>query len=120
MNASFAALEDARRADQQLKDMAGRAQGSSRDAIAGAEKKVASFVGAAQRFGAPGGAPSPSFARLNGEFGQLLSYVDSADTAPTPVAQQTFTTLKQQLDQLTNSWNEFKSKDLKALTVASQ
>jgi photosystem II stability/assembly factor-like uncharacterized protein len=121
MTASFTSLEQARGIQGELRDIAGRApQGSSvADAISAAEKKVGDFAGAAQRFGRQQAA-QPSFAQLNREFGQLLSYVDSADTAPTPAAEQEFTALSQSLTQLTNGWNEYRTKDIPELNQELQ
>jgi photosystem II stability/assembly factor-like uncharacterized protein len=116
MNASFASLEQARGIQDELKDVAGRAsQGSSvAEAIAAADKRVGDFLGATRPFGRQA-ASQPGFAGLNGQLGQLLSYVDSADTAPTPAAKQEFTHLNESLAQLMSSWNEYRTKDIPAL-----
>ncbi|HUJ31855.1 MAG TPA: hypothetical protein VLY23_11290, partial [Candidatus Acidoferrum sp.] len=99
----------------QLKDLAEKApKGALADAIAALDKKVAEFEGAAQRFGR-GAAAQPSFARLNGEFGQLLSFVESADTPPTEPAQKAFATTQSSAAALAKSWSEVKSKDVAAL-----
>ena len=115
MNSSFASLQQVRTATRQLKDLAVRAPKSPvADAVVALDKKVAAFEGAAQRFG-PQAAGQASFARLNGQFAQLLAYVDSADAAPTPTAPKAFTMIQQSLTDLTANWNDLKSKDIPAL-----
>jgi len=115
MNSTYASLEQVRAVRAQLKDLAEKApKGALADAIAALDKKVAEFEGAAQRFGR-GAAAQPSFARLNGEFGQLLSFVESADTPPTEPAQKAFTTTQSSAAALAKSWSEVKSKDVAAL-----
>src|SRR5208282_6050591 len=77
MNSSFASLEQVRAVRAQLKTLMDRTpKGPLADAIAALDKKVAGFEGSAQRFG-PQAASQPSFARLNGQFAQLLAFVDS-------------------------------------------
>jgi hypothetical protein len=115
MNASFASLEQVRAVRAQLKTLADRApKGPLADAIAALDKKVAGFEGSAQRFGTPTAA-QPSFARLNGQFAQLLSFVDSADTPPTQPAQQAFASVQSSAADLAKNWEEVKSKDVAAL-----
>ena len=115
MNASFASLEQVRAVRAQLKELAERApKGPLADAIAALDKKVAAFEGSAQRFG-PQAAGQPSFARLNGQFAQLLAFVDSADTPPTVPAQQAFASVQSSAGDLAKSWEEVKSKDIAAL-----
>jgi len=79
------------------------------------DKKTEAFEGAAQRFGRGGAAAQPSFARLNGEFGQMLSFVESADTAPTMPAQKAFAKTEADAAGLAKSWGEVKAKDIPAL-----
>lgn len=115
MDRTYASLQEVRAVRQQLKTLQDRApKGSLADAIAALDKKVASFEGAAQRFGGGQGA-QPSFARLNGQFGQLLAFVDSADTAPTSAASEALTQLQSSAADLLKNWDEVKTKDIPAL-----
>jgi photosystem II stability/assembly factor-like uncharacterized protein len=119
MNRSFASLEQVRAVRQQLKDLRGRApQGSLADTIAALDKKAAGLEGSAQRFGPQ--APESSFARLNGQLGQLFAFVESADTAPTEPAQEAFPTLERSLADLQKNWDELKSKDIPSLNEELQ
>jgi hypothetical protein len=52
---------------------------------------------------------------LNGQFAQLLSFVDSADTPPTQPAQQAFASVQSSAADLAKNWEEVKSKDVAAL-----
>jgi len=114
MDVSYQSLQEVRAVRQQLKALSDRApKGSVADAIAALDKKIAPFEGAAQRFGAQAG--QPSFARLNGQFGQLLAFVDSADTAPTAASQEAFGDVQNAAVQLLNSWKEMETKDIAAL-----
>jgi photosystem II stability/assembly factor-like uncharacterized protein len=113
MNSTFASLQQVRAIRDQLKDLGSRAPGTLADKMAALDKKVAAFEGSAQRFGPQAG--QPSFARLNGQFGQLLAFVDSADTAPIRVAQDTFSTLNRSLGDLAKNWDGLKSTDIPAL-----
>jgi alkanesulfonate monooxygenase SsuD/methylene tetrahydromethanopterin reductase-like flavin-dependent oxidoreductase (luciferase family) len=116
MNASFASLEQVRAVRAQLKTVADRApKGPLADAIAALDKKVAAFEGSAQRFGPQAAAPQASFARLNGQFGQLLAFVESADTSPTEPAQQAFASVQSSATDLAKNWDDLKSKDIAAL-----
>jgi photosystem II stability/assembly factor-like uncharacterized protein len=115
MNASFASLEQVRAVAGQLKELSARApKGSLADALAAVDRKVAGFAGPAQRFGPPGAGPT-SFARLNGQLGQLLAVVESADTAPTRSAQEAFPALERPLADLQKNWDDLKSKDISSL-----
>jgi photosystem II stability/assembly factor-like uncharacterized protein len=115
MNSSYASLEQVRSVRQQLKALADRApKGAVADAIAALDKKLGPFEGSAQRFGPPQGG-QPSFARINGQFGQLLAFVDSADTAPTPPAQEAVTHLQASASELSKNWEDVKAKDIAAL-----
>ncbi|MGA3299438.1 MAG: glycoside hydrolase [Candidatus Acidiferrales bacterium] len=114
MNSSYAGLEEVRALRAQLKTAASKApKGELADAIAALEQKATAFEGAAPSFG--GGAMPPSFAQLNGRYGQLLRVVEGADAAPTQVAQETLTTLDQSLGELSTKWNGVKSTDIPAL-----
>jgi photosystem II stability/assembly factor-like uncharacterized protein len=115
MNSSFASLEQVRAVRGQLKDRAVHAsEGSLAKAIAEFDEKIRGFEGGARRFG-PSAEGQASFARLNGELAQLLAYVDSADAAPTPRAMKAFAMLQHSLGDLTDNWNEVKSKDIPLL-----
>jgi photosystem II stability/assembly factor-like uncharacterized protein len=115
MDSSFDSLGQVRSLRDQLKSLTGRApKGPLADAIAALDKSAANLEGAADGFFAPP-AGRPGFARLNGEFGMLLNYVDSADTEPTQAAQQTYTTLDESLNDLEKDWNEMKAKGIPSL-----
>jgi photosystem II stability/assembly factor-like uncharacterized protein len=115
MDSSFDSLGQVRSVRDQLKSLTGRApKGPLADAIAALDKSAANLEGAADGFFAPP-AGRPGFARLNGEFGMLLNYVDSADTEPTQAAQQTYTTLDESLNDLEKDWNEMKAKGIPSL-----
>ena len=97
MDSSYAGLGDVRALRAQLKiareqGAEGRVERSDR----GVGAKGGRFEGAAPSFG--GGAMPPSFAQLNGRYGQLLRVVEGADAAPTQVAQETLTTLDSRWD----------------------
>jgi len=115
MNASFDSLQQVRSARDQLKNVGSRApKGPLADAIAALDKSAAHLEGAVAGFFGPQTGP-PGFARLNGEFGLLLRYVDSADGPPTAVAQETFTTFESSLDILQKKWGEVQTKEILAL-----
>jgi len=114
MNSSYAGLDEVRALRAQLKAAASKApKGELSDAIAALEQKAAGFEGAAPSFGAS--AMPPSFAQLNGGYGQLLRVVEGADAAPTQAAQDTLTALDQSLGELSTKWASVKSTDIPAL-----
>ena len=115
MDSSFDSLQEIRSLRDQLKGVAGRApQGTVAGAVAALDKTAADLEGAAAGFSGPQ-TGKPGFARLNGEFGMLLNYVDSADAEPTQAAQETYTTLAASLRDLNQDWNSIKAKDIPSL-----
>ena len=114
MNASFDSLQQVRTVRDQLKGLASRAPKDLAGTIAVLDGRVAALEGAGA-FGPQTGAPG--FARMNGELGTLLGYVDSADAEPTQAAQQTYTTLSTSLSALEVKWNNLKSKDIPSLNA---
>jgi len=114
MNSTYASLQEVTSVRRQLKELSERAsKGPLADAIEAFDKKVAEFGGSAQRFGPQAG--QTSFARLNGQFAQLLGFVDSADTAPVSAARESFATLQMAANDLEKNWDEVKAKDIPAL-----
>lgn len=115
MNQTYDSLQQIRSLRDQLKALAGRApKGDVADAIAALDKRTAALEGAGGGFFGPQ-TGKPSFARLNGEFGMLLRYVDSADAEPTQAAQDGYTTLQSSLTDLQANWSDVKAKDIPAL-----
>jgi photosystem II stability/assembly factor-like uncharacterized protein len=114
MNASFASLQEVRSVRDQLTGLAGRApKGGVAGAIASLDKSTMEFEGGAQRFGPQN--EKASFAQLNGQFGMLLGYVDSADAVPTEAAQETLSALEASFNGLQKTWDDVKAKDIPAL-----
>ena len=115
MNSSFDSLQQVRSVRDQLKGVAGRApKGPVADAVAALDKTAADLEGAAAGFFGPQ-TGKPSFARMNGEFGMLLNYVDTADAEPTQAAQDTYASLAASLSDLDKNWNDVKAKDISSL-----
>jgi photosystem II stability/assembly factor-like uncharacterized protein len=114
MNASYASLSQVRAVRAQLRDLEHQApKGEVADAIRALEQKITAFEGAPLGFGQT--AQQDSFAQLNGQFGQLLAVVDSADAAPTQTAQDTTGDLERSLTTLQNQWDDVKARDVPAL-----
>ncbi|HEY0702995.1 MAG TPA: hypothetical protein VGD60_09535 [Candidatus Acidoferrales bacterium] len=115
MNASYSGLEEVRALRAQLKTGTAKAAAGSAlaDAIAALEQKAAPLEGGAPSFGA--NAKPPSFAQLNGQYGQVLKVVDDADAAPTQVAQDTLGELDKSLADVTVRWSDLKTRDIPAL-----
>jgi len=120
MNRSFAALDEAQQLRTQLRILASRAeQGSAlAAAIAALDQKAVSVAGAGGfggRGGRGGGGGGETFARLNGEFGQMLETFDSADLAPTTQASAALAELQLGLTAKLVEWSNIKATDIPAL-----
>jgi predicted phage gp36 major capsid-like protein len=91
-----------------------------KDAAAALERKLAALPGTAVfgrggRGGRGGGSREPTFARVQGEMGQLLSLLQRADATPTSQAVAACGEAQKAFSGLLDRWRELSGKELQAL-----
>ncbi len=91
-----------------------------KDAVAALDRKLAALpgtavVGRGGRGGRGGGSREPTFARVQGEMGQLLSLLQRADATPTSQAVAACGEAQKAFSGLLERWRELSGKELQAL-----
>jgi photosystem II stability/assembly factor-like uncharacterized protein len=114
MHRDYLALQEVR----SLRDQLGKLTGAKRTNVTNSIAAVESKLGVLE--GSTGstfliGAEGRSLARLNSGLNQLLSTVDSADTAPTQQASLMCDQLLRVLEEQLATWNEIKESEVPAL-----
>jgi hypothetical protein len=114
MNASFAALEQARSVASQLDDTAKKApKGDLAEAIASLAQEVGEFNGSAGD--KDKNSSVTGFDKIHGRFAQLYNIVNGADAAPTNAVNAATAETVKQLDASDKAWKELKDTRLAKL-----
>lgn len=114
MNASFAALEQARSVGSQLDDAAKKASKRDlADAISSLSKEVGEFNGSAGEKDKK--SALMGFDKIHGSFAQLYGIVNGADAAPTDAVNTATAETEKQFDATEKSWKELKDTRLAKL-----
>ncbi len=114
MNKSFEALSQVRGIDSQVKGLeAAKPPKEIAESLEKLEEKLEAFEG--EESSAGSSHAQANFARLNGQFAQLLSVTTAADAAPTQPQSEAYSDVQQKLTAALTEWNGVLTKDLAAL-----
>jgi len=114
MHRDYLALQEVRSLRDQLRKLTGAKRTDVTNSIAAVESKLGVLEGSTGSTFLVG-AEGRSLARLNRGLNQLLSTVDSADTAPTQQASLMCDQLLRVLEEQLATWNEIKESEVPAL-----
>jgi photosystem II stability/assembly factor-like uncharacterized protein len=114
MHRDYLALQEVRSLRDQLRKLTGAKRTNVTNSIAAVESKLGVLEGSTGSTFLIG-AEGRSLARLNSGLNQLLSTVDSADTAPTQQASLMCDQLLRVLEEQLATWNEIKESEVPAL-----
>jgi hypothetical protein len=115
MHLDYEALQEVRRVRQKLKVLRDQA-GKSAESVTALEQTLAELEGTIEDSTFLSTPEGRSLTRLNVALNKLLSAVDSADVAPTPVQMAAFDDVSRVLSQQLDRWREIETKDVPALT----